>query len=186
MAIPWEEEDVFRMTMDTLLEDVEGVGGITLKVFERAGLRKISDTYGRNGAAEDAVRAAALAMAREQGTEATGHWRALATRCVTIINRIRHMEATPFCPEHFLCPITHVCMEDPVMTVYGDSYERWAIERAVDEDRGGLDPLSRRPLTRRDLFPNRALREAIRYYNAHFLRFSVPFRVPQRGGGIGT
>ena len=70
---------------------------------------------------------------------------------------------------------SYVVMEDPCVTRYGDTYERWAIERAVDERQE--DPFSRRPLTRADQFQNRALRDAISYYNAHFMRFSIPYRV---------
>lgn len=169
-----QEHEVYQVVMDTPLEDLDGVGPITMRVFRRAGLHRVADVYAGRGQ-EELVRQAAHVLATEDGTVDAGHWRALATRCVTVINRVRSAEATPVCPEHFVCQITFVCMEEPCITRYGDTFERWAIERWVDQH--GHDPLSRRPLTRGDLFPNKALREAIRYYNAHFLRFSVPYRV---------
>ena len=61
-------------------------------------------------------------------------------------------------PEHFLCPILFTCMEDPVVTRHGYSYERHAIMRvATDPDTSKrLDPLARMPITADDLAPNRA------------------------------
>lgn len=160
--------------MDTLIADLDGVGEQTLKVFRKAGLHKVADVYSF-GTQEDAVRQAAYAMAVENGMTDSDSWRALATRCVTVIKRVRSAEATPFCPEHFLCPITYMCMEDPYVTKYGDSFEKWAIERVIHER--GVDPMSQRPLALCDIFPNKALKDAIDFYNAHFMRFSIPFRV---------
>jgi hypothetical protein len=174
MADAWQEHEVYCIKMSTLLSEVDGVGAATMHVFRRAGLSTVSDVYHRLDQ-EARVRQAAHDLAADAGTLESGHWRVLANRCVTVIRRIRSAEATPFCPEHFLCPITHECMTDPVVTRYGDSYERWALETALQLK--SEDPLSRRQLTLDDVFPNKALREAIEYYNVHFMRFAVPYRV---------
>ena len=92
----------------------------------------------------------------------------------SIIARVRSDEARPYEPDHFICPITLQLMEDPVISKYGHSYERSAIERLVDEH--GHD-VYRQQLSRADLFPNRNLHEAIQYYKAHELRFSVPIKL---------
>jgi hypothetical protein len=114
-----------------------------------------------------------------EGTAESGNWRALATRCVNIIRRVRSAEAQPVMPEHFLCPILHTCMENPVITHSGHSYERHAIERVANhpDPKQRRDPLGRQPITEEDLIPNRALKDAIEFHHAHLLRFSVPFRV---------
>ena len=63
----------------------------------------------------------------------------------------------------FCCPITGRLMRDPVITRWGNSFERSAILRAVKNS--GLDPVARKPI--RDLRPgweiweNASLRRAI-------------------------
>ena len=170
----WEEHEVYRTTMDTPLDDVDGVGGTTLAVFRRAGFTKVGDLYSKMGQ-EEVARAAAASHCEEMGEGVRPHWRALATRCINVIKRVRSAETAPFVPEPFICPITFVVMEDPCITKYGDTYERWAVEHEVDVR--GADPLSRRPLTRDDLFQNKAMKQAIDYYEAHFMRLSIPHRV---------
>ena len=163
--------------MDSPLSDLHGVGSISLRVFNKAGFSKIADLYSRLNQ-EAAVRAAAEELAVLDGTADTGRWRALAIYCGDIIRRVRSAEARPFVPEHFLCPITYACMEEPVVTRHGHSYERHAIERVANhpDPHQRIDPLARLPIAADDLFPNRALQEAIEFYHARALRFSVPFR----------
>lgn len=57
----------------------------------------------------------------------------------------------------FMCPLSLEIMEDPVMTPNGDSFEREMIERHL-ECNGNFDPLTRGPLTKEALYPNRALK----------------------------
>ena len=59
----------------------------------------------------------------------------------------------------FLCPITFDLMEDPVTAPSGNSYERSAIEKAIDLH--GREPLTQAPLRKDQLNPNRALKTAI-------------------------
>jgi hypothetical protein len=175
-ATSWDEHEMYQLTMDLPLSDLHGVGSISLRVFNKAGFSKIGDLYSRLNQ-EAAVHAAAEELAVLDGTADTDRWRALATYCVDIIRSVRSAEAQPFVPEHFLCPITYTCMEDPVVTQHGHSYERYAIERVAnhpDPDQR-IDPLARMPIAADDLIPNKALKEAIEFYQARSLRFSLPF-----------
>ena len=63
-------------------------------------------------------------------------------------------------PEEFLCPITFELMTDPVISNEGISYERAAIENWLRVGNSRC-PVTRQPLQRRDLRPNRALRNLI-------------------------
>ena len=181
MGDPWEIDEVYQLSMDSLLSEIHGVGEVgsyTLRVFHQAGFNNIRDVWSNDGQ-EAAVRAAAEHLANIDGTAETGNWHALATRCVNIIRRVRLAEAHPVEPEHFICPILYTCMEDPVITRYGYSYERRAILRIINDPDPSrrLDPVARQPIDTSDLIPNRALRSAVEYFNDHYLRFSVPFRV---------
>ena len=52
--------------------------------------------------------------------------------------------------------------EDPVVTIYGHSYDRKAIERALAIKQ--VDPLTRKPLTPEQIFPNIGMRHAVEEY----------------------
>ena len=65
--------------------------------------------------------------------------------------------------DSFICPITKAVMVDPVVDIDGNSYERSAIEQWLNLH--GTSPITRNPLCAADLFPNRALKDAI--HNAY-------------------
>ncbi len=176
--------------MATPLADIDGVGAATLRVFHAAGFTHVRDLMNPTGQEsrkglwpllERDVLARriqetidALKASRDEPARTHEYWRHMASRCNTVIRRLRHSEALPFAPDCLCCPITMDWFLDPVVTKYGESYERDAIERHVRDH--GTDPLSRRPLSLEDLFPNRAMREAVQYHQRHFLRFAVPLR----------
>jgi len=62
-------------------------------------------------------------------------------------------------PESFFCPLTHELMRDPVMDHEGNSYERVSVENWLLEH--NTSPITRNPLSKDKLAPNRALRDAI-------------------------
>ena len=64
--------------------------------------------------------------------------------------------------ESLTCPITHQIMEDPVITKYGHTYERKEIENWIEKS--GNDPLTKKPLTKNDIFPNFQLKNLIEEY----------------------
>jgi len=67
--------------------------------------------------------------------------------------------ASPPVPRHFLCPISHSVMIDPVVDPEGNSYERSAIEQWLSQHL--TSPVTRSTLLPTDLTVNRALKEAI-------------------------
>jgi hypothetical protein len=158
--------------MDSKLLTIDGVGPLTMSVFEEAGYTRVKDVYQVDGQ-EEAVVLAAHRL--HEAGRLTHNWQMLAARCVTIIQRVRQADAQPEFPEHYMCRLSynHI-MVDPVLSPYGDSYERVAIEAALREKEE--DPFGR-PLTVKELYPNHALRAAIAHHRAHFMRFSIPFRV---------
>ena len=66
-------------------------------------------------------------------------------------------------PPEYLCPITLVLMTDPVISrTTGYTYERAAIEKWLQNNT--ICPITRTPLSLRDLIPNRSLLESIERY----------------------
>jgi len=61
-------------------------------------------------------------------------------------------------PDWLIDPITFEVMHDPVITPSGVSYERVGLLKHVKAS--GLDPLTREPLTEKQIIPNVALRNA--------------------------
>ena len=61
--------------------------------------------------------------------------------------------------QSFICPITQNIMSNPVITKYGISYEKEAIEKWLEKH--NTDPLSGQPLNKNEIFPNYALKNAI-------------------------
>ena len=57
------------------------------------------------------------------------------------------------------CPITHMMFVDPVVDNDGNTWERTAIERAIDTT--GVSPLTRRQMSKSELRPNRDIRRII-------------------------
>ena len=65
-------------------------------------------------------------------------------------------------PPELLCPITLTLMADPVTTVDGMTYERYAIETWLQAN--NTSPLTGEPLPVKLLVPNTALRSQIQRY----------------------
>ena len=65
-------------------------------------------------------------------------------------------------PSDFYCPITCEIFRDPLMCRSGLSFERNAILVWLHQNPNGTCPVTRKPLSVRDLVPNRALQERIR------------------------
>mmetsp|Transcript_27122 Transcript_27122/g.44793 ORF Transcript_27122/g.44793 Transcript_27122/m.44793 type:complete len:249 (-) Transcript_27122:502-1248(-) len=84
---------------------------------------------------------------------------------VDVAAKIQATGALP--PKQMICPITKDIMKEPVMTKYGDNYERSAILRKIDVD-GEKDPLSGKPLTAGDICTNHKLAFEIKQWNLHY------------------
>ena len=62
-------------------------------------------------------------------------------------------------PPEYTCPITLDWLVDPVVAPSGHSFSRAAIMRHLATSR--TDPVTRQPLAPGQLYPNRALRDAV-------------------------
>ena len=74
-------------------------------------------------------------------------------------------------PPEFCCPITQVEMVDPVVASDGNSYERAALQKWIDQAHGSqaVSPVTNEPLDGR-LIPNRNLRQRIEQHEEELLR----------------
>jgi hypothetical protein len=79
---------------------------------------------------------------------------------------LKKVMATPV-PDEFLCPITLLLMNDPVIGSDGQTYERSAIMQWLRTNR--QSPLTRQPMTLDSLKPNYALKSAIARYKTQVL-----------------
>jgi hypothetical protein len=79
--------------------------------------------------------------------------------------KIQVMGSLP--PKYMICPITKDIMKDPVMTKYGNSYERAALVRKLDKD-GEKDPLTGKSLQPSDICTNHKLAFEIKQWNLHY------------------
>ena len=61
-------------------------------------------------------------------------------------------------PDVLCCKITYTIMRDPVITSSGVTYERSAIMKHLKEN-GNFDPVTRKPCTPSELYPNLAVKE---------------------------
>ena len=128
--------------------------------------------------------AAALAGCPRRGPAAA------AARCGRRWTRcsLRRGRTTRRCRRELLCPITLTLMADPVTTVDGMTYERYAIETWLQAN--NTSPLTGEPLPVKLLVPNTALRSQIqRYREKHASPGGsrtpgrAPGRAPARNGG---
>jgi len=67
-------------------------------------------------------------------------------------------------PDEFVCPLTLEVMDVPMMDRYGHNFERSAILEWLDRDNNRCCPLTRRPMSLRDLVTNRPLQAKIDFY----------------------
>jgi hypothetical protein len=79
------------------------------------------------------------------------------------------------------CPITGLPMRDPVICPEGQSFERQAIELWLDKE--PTNPMTRHPLTKEELVPNRALKDTMR--QVHDVTYELA-RVAARTDTTGT
>jgi hypothetical protein len=70
-------------------------------------------------------------------------------------------------PKYMICPITKDIMKDPVMTKYGNSFERAALSHKLDKD-GEMDPLTGKVLHPSDICTNHKLAFEIKQWNLHY------------------
>ena len=69
--------------------------------------------------------------------------------------------------ECLICPISHEIMKDPVITPYGQTFDRVNIVKIIEKD--GICPLTRKKLEEKDLIPNYGLKQIIDNYNKKWI-----------------
>jgi U-box domain len=85
-------------------------------------------------------------------------------------------------PTEFLCPITMETMDYPVLSRHGHNFERSAIVAWIDKG-SGTCPMTRLPLTMRDLIHNNSLLNAIEQWRRmNGLSTGLPFDEAQSNG----
>ena len=86
-------------------------------------------------------------------------------------------------PEGFICPLTLEVMDVPVMTVWGHNFEKSALIQWLEKkgENYRTCPLTRLPLTMKDLVTNRPLQAKIQYWK-HQKATSSLFYVPDSEG----
>lgn len=165
-----------RLTMSSPLSSIPGVGEVTLEAFNRANYSTIRDLFGfdsGNVAGDRKLMEAIQDMKNEAKPPLPDRfYRSLGTRCANIVNRVRNARALPYAPDHLLCRISLDLMQNPVVTPSGYTYDRVNIEQWVEEH--ASDPMTRQPLTSDQLYPNRAIHEAIMYYKNNYQSFIIP------------
>ena len=72
-------------------------------------------------------------------------------------------------PVAYVCPLTKEIMVDPLVTRYGESYERAAIIDHITNQMKPYCPKTKQPLSVRDLIPNHKLRVEIMNYRREVL-----------------
>lgn len=80
--------------------------------------------------------------------------------------------------QSFYCPITGDVMEDPVETSSGHSFERTAIQKWL-EDGHDLCPLTKTPLNKLSLRPNRTLHQSIEEWRNRNTMISIASMKPE-------
>lgn len=153
--------------LDSPIESIPYLGNRTIQVFHMAGLYKISDLY--RDICLEAIQKTLIDMKENDELLKNNdlYWKGLETRVHTVINRVCCDKAKPIEPFYFLCPISWNLMEDPVMTKYGDSFERDVLVKWIKEH--GMD-MYRQPLKETEIFENCNLRKAIDHFKQHQLR----------------
>lgn len=162
-----------QVTMSAGIDTMHGVGTAALEVFCRAGYKDIRQLVVFD--AEDRKLKHAIDEIKSRVEKAhlpPSYWKALGTRCVTIIYRAKSADASPYVPAEYMCPLTLDWYDDPVVAPSGQSYSRDAIVEHLQCDR--RDPVTRSPLTPSQLYPNHALRNAVEHCRLHHRRFSTP------------
>ena|SRR5438045_928630 len=160
------------LNMADNINNIEGVGKISMDVFLRAGFNTIGDLMEEVGYAQRIQQA--IDVLKEERTQYDDiYWGNLARRCSRIIERVKNAEAYPFVPSQYMCTITFDWMDDPVVTPSGYSYDRTALEKWLRNK--PYDPQTRQPLTIDQVYANRNLKDAIEHHKNHFLRFMIPY-----------
>ena len=168
----WSEADVYQMSPDTPLHQIENIGPAKLEIFYRAGLLTANDIL--NGQfLERIIQEAVDSLKREQPDTDDRLWKTRASLCMTVIHRLRNSDASPIHPEYLICPLSGALFSDAVITPLGHTYDRPELEKAFQNGYHFEPQAPGTPLAATDLVPNRAIMDAVNFYIRHMMRFNV-------------
>jgi len=89
---------------------------------------------------------------------------------------VRSLDADPYPPDAYCCPLTHSWLEDAVVTPTGLSFSGAVIRRWL---KGSTScPMTRTALSADQLVPNRQLQDAVNHYRDHHMRLFPALRRP--------
>ena len=72
-------------------------------------------------------------------------------------------------PDQLVCPLTSKLFQDPVMTMFGHTYERKALLDHLAKN-NNQDPIAKKEVDPNALFPNKTVLELVRKYQANMCR----------------
>lgn len=147
------------------------IGDSVMEVFSLANIHTYNDIVTIN-LANDTRITNAIEILKKTRTMENNYWLNLLLRCHAVINKLQNpIDAIPYPPWHFVCPLTLNIIIDPVVAPNGVTYERQAIIDFIK--RFTVDPFTKIPLTEYQLYPNVHLKAAIAHYKQTALRYPV-------------
>jgi len=96
------------------------------------------------------------------------HWRALMTRMSAVLARCSSEHALPYPPSAYICPLGLDWLVDPVVSKYGEAYER---EEIIAYVRRTGEDINDRPLKEDELYPCENLKLAVEDFRLNILNF---------------
>lgn len=143
----------------TSLYNVTGIGSIVLEVFKRTKYYTTCDlVYADTKRIKESIDEMQYIYPNYPPT----YWRRLLSRCQSIIYRLKSDYAQPFIPDFFMCPLTLDWFTDPVVTRYGTTYDSEPLSEWVSAYQS--DPITNKPLSPNDIFPNHIILRAQETY----------------------
>lgn len=162
--------------MNTKISEIKGVGPLICELLNKAGFVTIYDA--KTALKENIPYAQKMQDVLEDlkmkyDRDTHGYWQRVVNVAVGVLTRIGNGNASPFIPEFFMCPIGLDWMLDPVMTIYGDSYDRMNIIEHVKRTGRDFSDVTR-VLDETMIFTNKELKRAIDYYRQNHMSLQVP------------
>lgn len=153
--------------MNNSLLSIDGVGPLTNLVFQTAGFHQVYDLVTQENQEKAIIKAAEkLACDGKLNKE---YYYEIIQRCKDIILGVRSQCTINILPEWSLCALTYIQLVDPVIAPSGYSYESSIISKRLESD--PIDPMTREPLTSKQLIKNNSLKTAINHYNEKVLLY---------------
>jgi hypothetical protein len=151
--------------------------GMAARVFNSAGMPTM-ESIRREKFPERRLSAAIVTFRQSPEHEhlSNGYWHGLGSRCTSILRQVRNLDADPYPPDAYCCPLSLYWLEDAVVTPQGYSFSRAMIEQSLEHQK--LCPITRQPLDARQLVPNRQLQQATDHYRNHHMRLFPALRRP--------